>query len=343
MSKSSKDTQSLRFQITINNPLDYGYSHDAIQKIIINNFSTATYFCMADEMGSCYHTHLFICFSSRVRFSMMKKNFPTAHIEKVKGTVTDNINYVKKSGKWANDVKHGTQIEGTYEEFGNRPADSAGKNHDMTVLYQMILDGMTDKEIISHNQDYINIMDKIEKVRTMNYIDEYEGARRLDMEVIYISGETGTGKTRGVLDEYGDKNVFRVTDYKHPFDNYKYQRIIVFDEFRSSLPLSEMLNYLDIYTTELPARYTNRIACFEKVFLISNWALERQYKDLQRDDVESWKAFLRRIKKVRVYTAYQKFVEYESVETYLNRNNHFHLVTDDEKKEIPFNKKAVSS
>ncbi len=56
-----------------------------------------------------------------------------------------------------------------------------------------------------------------------------------DLKVIYISGATGTGKTRGILDKHGDGNVYRVNDYEHPFDGYSCQNILAFDEFRSQL------------------------------------------------------------------------------------------------------------
>lgn len=336
MRKNASDSQSHRYQLTINNPVENSLSHDTIKKILVENFSTFTYCCMADERGSCPHTHVFACFSSRVRFSKIKKHFPTAHIEKVKGTTTDNVNYIKKSGKWENDIKHGTQIEGTFEEWGTRPPDSAGKNADMTALFQMIQDGMTDSEILTANQDYIPMLDKIGKVRTAILIDKYKGQRRLNLEVIYISGETNTGKTRSVLDEFGDANVYRITDYVHPFDGYDCQPIIMFDEFRSSLCLSDMLHYLDIYPIQLPARYANKFACYEKVFIVSNWALEKQYGELQKDDAESWAAFLRRIKQIRVYKAYKKFSSYNSVSAYMNRKENFHPLTDEEEKEIPF-------
>ena len=62
-----------------------------------------------------------------------------------------------------------------------------------------------------------------------------------------------------------------------------------------------MLNYCDIYPIDLPARYANRFACYETVYIISNWELEQQYKEVQEDNPESWRAFLRRIHEVRIY------------------------------------------
>ena len=88
------------YQLTINAPLEKGYSHEHIIEIIRRNFKTVIYFCMADEQGTMFHTHIFIVFSSRVRFSMVKRYFSEAHIERCKGSVSDNVNYIKKSGKW---------------------------------------------------------------------------------------------------------------------------------------------------------------------------------------------------------------------------------------------------
>ena len=108
--------------------------------------------------------------------------------------------------------------------------------------------------------------------------------------MVYISGATGTGKTRGVLEKNGYSNVYRVTDYLHPFDSYNGQPVIAFDEFRSSLRIKEMLLFCDIYPIELPSRYTNKYACYNKVYIISNWSLEKQYYEVQKDDKESWEA-----------------------------------------------------
>lgn len=120
------------------------------------NFKTLVYICMADEQESCYHTHIFVVFASRVRFSMVKRYFEEAHIEKCKGSVYDNVNYVKKTGKWETDEsKQGKKIEGTFEEYGTQPPDSRGKRSDMSELYQMVMDNMTNAEILAQNQDYI--------------------------------------------------------------------------------------------------------------------------------------------------------------------------------------------
>lgn len=322
------------YQLTINAPVEKGWTHEHILDVFRNNYKTLVYICMADEQGSCYHTHVFVVFASRVRFSMIKRYFNEFHIEKSKGNVSDNVNYVKKSGKWENDAsKQEKKIEGTFEEYGTKPPNSKGKRSDMSELYQMVLDNMTNAEILAQNQDYILQIDKIDKVRTTILAEKYRETVRLDLEVVYISGATGTGKTRGVLEAHGYANVYRVTDYLHPFDSYSGQPVICFDEFRSSLRIREMLLFCDIYPIELPSRYANKYACYNKVFIVSNWSLEKQFYEIQREDAESWEAFLRRIHKVVVYGKDGSITEYESVKAYMERDEFIQIV-DNEK--LPF-------
>jgi hypothetical protein len=331
------DTQSFMYQLTINAPIEKGCTHQHIMKIFLNNFKTLSYLCMADEQGTQFHTHIFVVFTSRVRFSMLKRYIPEAHIEKCKGSVSDNVNYIKKTGKWENNLsKQEKRIEGTFEEYGTQPPDSKGKRSDMSELYQMVLDDMTNAEIIAINQDYILQIDKLDKVRTTILTERFKETVRLDLKVIYISGATGTGKTRGVLEQNGYANVYRVTDYVHPFVSYNCQPVIAFDEFRSSLKLKEMLLYCDIYPIELPSRYSNKYACYNKIYIISNWTLEKQYSEVQREDKESWQAFLRRIHKVIHYDNLGDIKVYFSVKEYLERDAKFHNLSQEEQEQLPF-------
>ena len=332
------DPQRHAFLLTFNNPLDHGSDHTEIKKRLIENFTTLEFFCMADEIGEqgTPHTHVYVYFSSRVRFSTVKKHFSSAHIDAALGSPQNNIEYVKKSGKWKETKKAETSVKGTYEEWGNEPFPK-GENTLMQDLYRLVVDdGLSNAEIISENPDYIPYLTSIDRLRTTMLTEKYKNTRRLNLKVIYISGVTGSGKTRGVLDEYGDSSVYKVNDYEHPFDSYACQPVLCFDEYRSQLRISDMLGYIDIYPIELPARYANKVMCAETIFFTSNWDLEMQYKNVQLDDPETWKAFLRRIHEVRIYEQDGSIRVYDSVEKYLNRNSEFHKATKEEFEELPF-------
>ena len=55
------------YQLTINNPAEHGLDHRTIKEILIKNFTTIEFFCMADEIGEqgTYHTHVYFYCSSR--------------------------------------------------------------------------------------------------------------------------------------------------------------------------------------------------------------------------------------------------------------------------------------
>ena len=95
------------------------------------------------------------------------------------------------------------------------------------------------------------------------------------------------------------EDICRITDYGGKngtkFDAYHGQPVLVFEEFHSQIPIAAMLNYLDIYPLQLPARYHDRTACYTTVYITSNISLDEQYMEVQRSELETWRAFLRRI------------------------------------------------
>lgn len=296
------DVQSRKWLLTINNPVEKGYTHEFLKSQLVK-FKSCVYWCMSDEiglMGETPHTHVYMACSSAVRFSTIHKKFEGAHFDIARGTSQENKEYVFKIGKWANTEKEDTRVEGTQEEWGEIPVERQGKRNDIEDLYDMIKQGMTDYEILESSPQYMLHIDKIEKVRQKVTMEKYRSGIR-DLHVTYIYGETGAGKTRYIYDTYGFFNVFRVVDYGHPFDNYAGQDVLVFDEFRSSIQLGLMLQYLDCYPMELPCRYANKWACYTKVYIISNVSLREQYRNVQREEWESWQAFLRRIHEVHAY------------------------------------------
>lgn len=290
------NTQSRKWQITINNPLDKGYSHEKIIDIV-SYFKSVIYWCMADEIGEngTYHTHVFLCSKSGIRFSTVKKNFEGGHFEMCKGTASENKDYVAKTGKWEKDRKKETCVDGTFYESGELPVEQKGNKISYEDVFDLLGSGLSTIDIVTEYPSLLLQMDKIEFARQAFLREKYKTTRR-ELEVIYIYGASRTGKTRSVMDKFGYDKVYRVTDYRHPFDNYNGQDVIIFEEFRSSLSLTEMLNYLDNYPVELRCRYANKQALYTKVFVISNISLTDQYPGADSRDLD---AFYHRFKLVR--------------------------------------------
>lgn len=294
ISEHVKDTRSRKWQITINNPKEKGYTHDKIKSILLN-FKSLIYWCMSDEVGEkgTYHIHLFMFFNNVVRFSTIKNNFEGAHYEMAKGTCQQNRDYVFKEGKWENDKKKETNLFDTHEEHGIIPIERQGSRNDLADLYSMIKEGMTNYEILEENPNYIFNIEKIEGVRQMFREEKFKNTFR-KLTVTYLYGNSGSGKTSSIMNKYGYSNVYRITDYSHPFDSYKGEDVIIFEEFRSSFKIQDMLNYLDGYPLMLPCRYNNKVACYTKVYVITNINFFQQYVSVQEEYEETFRAFTRR-------------------------------------------------
>jgi len=293
------ETSSRKWLLTINNPTEKGFDHTKIKEEL-QKLKPTKYFCLTDEIGlesKTPHTHVFAVFSSPVRFSTLKKIFPPADLENARGKIQECIDYIRKSGKWENSEKKETSVPDSFEEWGEIPVERQGARNDLTELYGLVKGGATNYEIMEENPDFMLHLDKIERARQAIKSEEYRSTFR-ELHVTYIWGATGTGKTRSVMDEHGYVNVYRVTDYSHPFDGYKGEDIVVFDEYRGQFKIHDLLNYLDGYPLELPCRYTNKQACYTKVYIISNIPLNEQYQLLQISQPATYAALIRRIHKI---------------------------------------------
>lgn len=308
----AKDPQGRKWLLTINNPAEKGLDHKAIQEIL-TQFPSLLYWCLADEKGETEHTHIFFALEHPTRFSTIKRRFPTAHIDRAEGTAAECRAYVQKSGKWAESDKAETSIPGTFEEWGELPIERQGERADLALLYGYIKDGLSNFEIMEQNPDYMLNLEKIERARQAVREQQYRETFR-KLEVTYLWGPTGVGKTRSVMEKYSYSGVYRVTDYAHPFDGYAGEDVLLLDEYGSNFKIRDLLNYLDGYPLTLPARYSNRVACYTKVYIISNICLSKQYTDIQWDSPATFAALLRRIHKVIHYTAPGEFQEFDTQE-----------------------------
>lgn len=325
-----KQIEGRKWQITINNPVPKGYTHEVI-KGKLKKWKSLVYYCMSDEVARTHHTHVYMVFSSPIRFSTIKNQFTEGHIEKAYGKSEENRNYIFKEGdKWEKDKKKETNLADTHEEWGEMPLERQGARNDLVDMYEMINEGMSNYEILEERPELISQIDRMDKVRQTIQEEEYKNVFR-KITCTYIFGDTSSGKTRSVMEEHGYENVYRITNYKNPYDLYKGQDIICYDEFQSQIPITQMLMYLDGYPCYLPSRYSDKVACYTKVYILSNVDISRQYRDVQSSNHKTWNAFLRRIHKIRVHKD-GKVEEYELME-YLNA---FHKLTADELKDCPF-------
>lgn len=331
MGEGLSRVQGRKWQLTINNPKTHGLDHTTI-KANLEQFKGLLYYCLCDEIGDeCEtdHTHVYFVLRNPCTAERINNLFPKVHRERVAGTSAENRAYVLKDGPKYNKQEDGTysytdssgkdhngvNYSATFEEWGEMPQEQQGKSKASETIVAMVKDGASNMEIVNAVAVAYKDLDKIERMRSM-YRDASFATKWRDLEVTYIFGPSGVGKTRSVMDAYGYDSVYRVTDYKHPFDTYDGQDVIIFEEFRGGLKHGDMLNYLDGYPLLLPCRYFNRQACYTKVFIITNIPPDEQYQGI---DQASREAFFRRFTLISRFKADGSVDSWKSYREYENR------------------------
>lgn len=299
----AENSQSRKWQITINNPKEHNITYD-ILKEQLEKFAL-DYYCMCTEIGNESHTehiHIFMYSNSPIRFSTIKTRMPTSHIEKAYGSIQDNIDYIKKEGRWTDTEKKETSVEGSFFQKGEVPTQLIEKDAVMGKLLEDIKDGKSTLEIIEDNPALSFRIHDIDTIRQAYLNDKYSKENR-DIVCTYLFGPSGCGKSFSIFKKYGAENICRITNYGKAgrginFDSYRSENsTLVFEEFHSQIPIEDMLNYLDIYPISLPARYNDKVACYTNVFITSNLPLNMQYLEI-RENMKMWpilKALYRRI------------------------------------------------
>jgi len=240
------------------------------------------YYIFGNEIGESGNEHFqgYVELKKRIDFNVIHEKLFKAHIETRRGTQTQAIEYCKK--------------ENNYIEWGTPKAQ--GKRNDLEEIVELVRQGATDLEILNeYPTQFLMYNQHIQKIREVATKEKYKEIWR-DLTVIYIWGETGTGKSKYVRDKYGNKNIYAINSYgSGAFDSYTNEDVLVLEEFRNDFTIKFMLQLLDGYPLRLPARYYDKIACYTKVFILSNIPFEDQYKQAQIWEPASYQALERRI------------------------------------------------
>lgn len=284
------NSQSRKWQLTINS-IDKIENIDEIVKDVLSKF-VLDYYCFCQEIGNKTHNkhmHIFMySHTSPIRFSTIKNRFSDAelmpHIEKAYGNVQQNIDYIKKEGRFADTDKSETSIEGSFYEYGVIPSQGQELDPKMYQLIEDIKDGKTTMQIIEENPSLAFRIKDIDTIRQTYLANKYSKENR-DLTVFYLYGASGSGKTRSIYEKYGAENICRITNYSTGrgvlFDNYQSNDVLVLEEYHSNIEINFLLNLLDIYPLMLPARYNDKVACYTKVIITSNISLDQQYAQLR--------------------------------------------------------------
>lgn len=326
-----KNTQGRRWMLTINNPTQT----DEEMSEYIQGLEHFKYTAFQREKGNkegTIHFQIFVIFTIGKRFSTIKNYFPTAHIEQANGTNAQCRDYCTKSD---------TRISGPYEigDFAEERSRS-----DINGFMQLVEAGASDYEL---RKLYPSLfMKEINKLTTLRNVKQVDYSRQeRDVEVCYIYGSSGSGKTTFVHKETSNEKVFKVCSFDNSaFSGYSGQETLIIDEFRGQFGLQFMNCLLDSFPMKLRGLGSLVNACFTKVYIISNYKYSDLYQKEKEENVESYNGFCRRLHKIiRFYGKGQFSVERETIfEEIPNEERYQYCKTKRVKRVIEYDKYGMS-
>lgn len=257
--------------IVLNNPQEIyeGEPEEIAEKVLADwveakpTRTGAVAYCIS--AAGLIHLHMVLEDTCNIRFSALKKAFPKAHLEPTKGTKEQAEDYINKRGKFE---EKGEQV--LYIARYGEIKGCQGARKDFEIIQDLIEQGKTPNEILSMAFSYRRY-DKM--IRDAYYQKRYaETPIKREVKVYWHVGESGSGKSytvTGLVEKYGESNVYIVSDYDHGFDKYNGEKVIFMDEFRGQIKYSQLLLLLDGYKVQIPCRYSNAFALWDEVHITS--------------------------------------------------------------------------
>lgn len=284
-----------------NNPTEHGYSGspDNIVNQILDEWcyehptrsASATYCISADGLP---HIHAVFEDVKAMRFSAIKKKFPSMHIEATKGNKKQAEDYINKRGSFA---EKGEQI--VYSNSIGEIQGAQGKRTDLTIIGELIEQGYTPNQIMDINFSFRRYETMIKSAFFHKRDTETPFIR--NVTTYWHVGESGSGKTYvadTLIRGLGEENLYFVNDYHNGgMDLYNGQEVLFLDEFRGQIPYHTILSWLDCYKTQIHCRYANGRALWNEVHISTVLPPEKVYQNMvsENQDIDTLSQLFRRI------------------------------------------------
>lgn len=253
------------------------------------------------------HIHMVLEGSGAMRFSAVKKAYPTAHLEPTKGNKKQVLAYIKKESPF--DEK-GEQVicftsYGNIE--GNKRFSLNNTNDTLQTIEQLIEEGMTPNAIMAED---IRLRKEETLIRKAYFAKRYkETPPQRDIKIVWHCGESGTGKSYAYLklcEQFGDDNVYFFSDYANRgvggFDGYGGEPVLFMDELkRESLPYELLLTVMQGYRTQIHCRYSNCFALWNEVHITSIFSPEDIYGGMVSKETQAKDTIKQLLRRITLY------------------------------------------
>lgn len=274
--ESSKQLRSRSFQVTLNEIEKY----EELKDYLINH-PKMNYFISCREYAPTTghpHIHIYIQFTAPV--ILKYKKLLGAHLEKCRGTPTQNVAYIKKDG----DV---------LDEIGNVRTNETTRFPTIESVKKM-----TKEERETLPIQYYNIVQKINDMESnVMSVDSYY---KPEIKAYYIWGPSGIGKTKLVMKMLKEKNIEFFDEVKHVGDFWQgisgKSTTALYDDFRDShMRASEFINFIDYNVHNLNTKFGFQKNRYQLIFITSVQDPDSLYRNLQNADPEPSTQWKRRL------------------------------------------------
>lgn len=228
------------------------------------------------------------------------------HAEARSGSREDARNYcLKDDSSWFSVnypqwEEHGHRVPNTTPVSLGIWKTSQGNRTDLDAVYDLIYGGSTEKNIFdAHPREYLKYHAGIRRARHLQHLHLAGKYCQMQVEVIY--GDSRTGKTRSVMEEFGAENVYSPVwnGQKYWFSDYDGQDVLLLDEFTGQIPISEFQKLLDNYHMRLEAKGSNPISRWTKIRITTNVHPRHWYNDWFGIPAKVEQSIINRISAVR--------------------------------------------
>lgn len=272
---------------------------DVVKEVIKRECVRDYAYIIHDKDDTRSHIHIALRF---------KDSYDTKYVAQWFGLGENFVNKVK--GRWSDMVSYLTHLNAPdkhqyddNEVVANFDIVEARKSKDARL--NEILDGIDKGVIRTYNiTDYVTVNEFNSHKRAIDNAFEYrmkrlkkEGNR--EMECVYITGGTGTGKTTyaKIFCEKHNMSYCISGSSNDALQDYDGQDALILDDLRdSSFTVSDLLKMLDNNTgSSVKSRYRNKWLECRMIMITSIKDIDEWYRGVQESDSEPIKQLKRRI------------------------------------------------
>lgn len=279
------------------------------------------------------HFHVYLHFSAPQKSDFIAKWFDIAEnfVGKIKGRFNDAVEYAQHKNA---PEKFQYPDNAVFANFNFQKAiEQNQKEKEKRQTIADIIQGIDTGEIKPYNiTDVVSMADYVKYGKQIKAAFDYR-LKRLErevdrqMDVVYIYGNSGTGKTtyaKMMAKEKGYE-VFTSSGSNDPFDGYKGQECVILDDLRGSVfPLADLLKILDNNTAStVKARYKNINLECKLLIITTTKTMNDFYKQVFESNGEEFRQFQRRCGQVARMTM-------QNMDIYVynkNKGGYEHLMT----------------